>query len=154
MGDFLENLIETYKHKVVPGKKSVEEIIRLLSLKLTLAEMDSTSVSQSYLDIVKCNMVHSMLNEEKKLDKESLDIVIYKVIEDERSAIYYKDIKRTNQKEIIIFCERNLEFFESNSNSLIMKIWLIQGVDFYDYNNNTWKLINYLSLLYRYETDC
>ncbi|QUH19808.1 hypothetical protein [Alkaliphilus sp. B6464] len=121
---------------------------------MTLVEVDSSSVSQSYLNIIKCNMVNSLLNEEKQLDSESLEIVIYKVIEDEFSSSYFKEIKRTGQNEIIIFCEKNLEYFDSNSNLLKIKIWLMQGVDFYDYNNNTLKLIDYLSILDRCENDC
>lgn len=147
-------LLKKLKDKVKPGKKSAKKIIEILSSELTLVEEDSSFVSPSYLNITKSNIVNCMLNEEKQLDTESLEIIIYKVIENESSFKYFNEIKATGQDYIVIFYEKNLGYFDSNSDLLKRKIWIKQGIDFYDYENNTLKLINYLSILDRCEENC
>lgn len=96
------------------------------------------------------NIVHCLRNNQLKLTADKLKFVVYKLVRNDKSILYY-------QNDYVHVGGREDDFFEtktgsvySNSNKLQLELFIKQGISKYDYDNETSMLIFYLSYLDQY----
>lgn len=150
MSDFTNYLINTYKHLVKPGRKEVSEILEELSSNLSFDKAKRIPITEYHLSSIISNLIQHLNCFGITVTKDQLNIEIYIVAHDSKSHEYYKEIMELSEELLFIICEKQYEYLDSNSNTLQRKLWMMQGVSLSDYEQNSLKLIEYLTILDRY----
>ncbi|MDR3586982.1 MAG: hypothetical protein P4L59_16970 [Desulfosporosinus sp.] len=149
-------LWEKYKHKIVPGEKSTEELINFLKDKVDVVEIDTTEFSRFFMERHIINIVHCVRNQELKLTANDLNIIAFNIIKDNRSNSYYqcRPVQRIANKHkndmIYVVFEKRTGYIHSNSNKLLLELFIERGISQYDYDNDTNLLHSYLFYLDSY----
>lgn len=157
MMDNRDPLLKKYKHKIIPGEKNVDELIKYLKNKVDIVEISTTELVKSILQFITYNVVHCIRNKQPKLSEDELNFVAYKLIRNDKGNSYYQyDYVHINGQEddlIFVVFETRTGSIYSNSNKLQLELFVEQGVSQYDYENETLVLISYLSYLDRYSNE-
>lgn len=150
-------LLKKYKHKIIPGEKNVDELIKYLKNKVNIVEISTTELVKPILQCITYNVVHCIRNEQLKLTADELNFVAHKLIRNDKSNSYYQyDYVHIDEQEddlIFVIFEMRTGNIYSNSNKLQLELFVEQGVSQYDYDNETLMLVSYLSYLDRYSNE-
>lgn len=151
----IEFLLRTYKDKITPGQKSLEELVTYLKNKVDVEAVETEAISNLHMRFTGHNVVHCLLNEQLKLSADDLDFVVYKLVRNEKSDDYYSkfwvNISASLRNELIyIIFETKTGYVYSNCNTLYLELYLKRGVSQFDYDNETLLLISYLSAVESY----
>lgn len=147
--NYIEKLKYKYKAKLIDSKKTVEEIKIYIENKFEI-KLNDKLTKIKYSNLIKMTEFNC-LNSIKgvNLTESDLSFYIFEVIENEASSIYYMDLKNNNRlnQSVCIVLEMTTGYIESNSDILRKELYLYQGVNKYDIDNNTPDLITYLLFL-------
>ncbi len=153
-----QNYLRTrYKHLISPGEKSFNELKDLLKRKADVVEISVEELSESIQQHIIFNAVHSIRNEQLKLTAAELNLVAYKLINNDQSAGYYQyryaHLSNLQEDDIIyVVFETRTGYINSNSNKLLVELMVGQGISQYDYDNDTLMFRAYLNHFDSYVT--
>ena len=146
MNKYVKILIKKYKNSSIIGEKSTEEVIAYLKEKFIIKD-----ITQVILDIeikrFKFNIIHSLDGE--NISSEDIKFHAYHVERSKASKRYYKEMD--DDVKIYVYIDEASGCIESNSCGLFTELELYKGISQYDYDNNTDKLIEYLTNLKDWE---
>ena len=146
-----DRLIAEYKPKIIPKSKNIMELQKWLECNVAVERMSVTDFTPAFINHLYYNVVHSHRNEELQLSEEDFDFIAYRLCPVESNAEYAKALKATHEKYIYVVFETKTDFILSNSSKLFLELMIQCGVSQYDYDNNTLRLLEYVSCLNRYE---
>ncbi|OLA34871.1 MAG: hypothetical protein BHW38_02175 [Firmicutes bacterium CAG:321_26_22] len=133
MNKYVKSLIKKYKNPSIIGEKSIEEVIAYLKQKFVIKDI-TQKISDIEIKRFKFNIVHS-------LDGENIspeNIKFYAA-----SKEYYQEMD--DEEKIYVYIDETSGYIESNCSGLFTELALYKGISQYDYDNNTDKLIEYLT---------
>lgn len=147
-------LLKKYKHKIIPGEKSVEELIDYLKGKVDIVEIATSELIPSIFQYIKFNVVNCMRNHDLNLTASDLNLLAYKLIKNNNNTSYYQEFKHiSNDYEydiIYVVFEKRTGYINSNCNKLLLELFIEQGISQYDYDHDTILLTGYISYLHKY----
>ena len=140
MNKYVKRLIKKYKNPSIIGEKSIEEVIDYLKQKFVIKDI-TQNISDIEMKICRFNIMHSLDGE--NILPENIKFYAYRVEDSTASKRYYQEMD--DDEKIYVYIEEISRYFESNSSGLFTELELYKGISQYDYDNNTDKLIEYLT---------
>ena len=140
MNKYVKSLIKKYKNPSIIGEKSIEEVIDYLKQKFVIKDI-TQKISDIEIKRFKFNIVHSLDGE--NISPENIKFYAYRVEDSTASKRYYQEMD--DDEKIYVYIEEISRYIESNSSGLFTELELYKGISQYDYDNNTDKLIEYLT---------
>jgi hypothetical protein len=154
MNNYEAYLKETYKDRINPCKKDINDIISYLNKTFKLKEIKEYSSRYTRtLNRFKTNCIHSIKNETNQYTIEELDILVYEIESDESSKIYYRDSDYTKENPIYVMLETKTGYIDSNSSLLLKKLFIYEGISKFDIENNTHNLFFFLRMIDEFECE-
>ena len=129
MNKYVKSLIKKYKNPSIIGEKSIEEVI------------DYLNISDIEMKICRFNIMHSLDGE--NISSEDIKFHAYRVEDSTASKEYYQEMD--DEEKIYVYIDEASGYIESNCSGLFTELALYKGISQYDYDNNTDKLIEYLT---------
>ncbi|MFR9099102.1 MAG: hypothetical protein ACLVI9_04765 [Anaerostipes hadrus] len=99
------------------------------------------NISDIEMKICRFNIMHSLDGE--NILPENIKFYAYRVEDSTASKRYYQEMD--DDEKIYVYIEEISRYIESNSSGLFTELELYKGISQYDYDNNTDKLIEYLT---------
>lgn len=140
MNKYVKSLIKKYKNPSIIGEKSIEEVIAYLKQKFVIKDI-TQKISDIEIKRFKFNIVHSLDGE--NISPENIKFYAYRVEDSTASKEYYQ--KMDDEEKIYVYIDETSGYIESNCSGLFTELALYKGISQYDYDNNTDKLIEYLT---------
>ena len=140
MNKYVKRLIKKYKNPSTIGEKSIEEVIDYLKQKFVIKDI-TQNISDIEMKICRFNIMHSLDGE--NILPENIKFYAYRVEDSTASKRYYQEMD--DDEKIYVYIEEISRYIESNSSGLFTELELYKGISQYDYDNNTDKLIEYLT---------
>lgn len=140
MNKYVKRLIRKYKNPSIIGEKSIEEVIAYLKQKFIIKNI-TQNISDIQIKRFKFNVMHSLDGE--SISPEDIKFHAYRVEYSTASKKYYKEME--DDEKIYVYIDEASGCIESNSSGLFTELELYKGISQYDYDNNTDKLIAYLT---------
>lgn len=140
MNKYVKRLIKKYKNPSIIGEKSIEEVIDYLKQKFVIKDI-TQNISDIEMKICRFNIMHSLDGE--NILPENIKFYAYRVEDSTESKRYYQEMD--DDEKIYVYIEEISRYIESNSSGLFTELELYKGISQYDYDNNTDKLIEYLT---------
>lgn len=140
MNKYVKRLIKKYKNPSIIGEKSIEEVITYLKQKFVIKDI-TQNISDIEMKICRFNIMHSLDGE--NILPENIKFHAYRVEDSTASKRYYQEMD--DDEKIYVYIEEVSGYIESNSSGLFTELELYKGISQYDYDNNTDKLIEYLT---------
>ena len=135
-----------FTFSIYPPPIECVEIVRLLSCALII-ELQIIFV-KNYLEykdiemkICRFNIMHSLDGE--NISSEDIKFHAYRVEDSTASKEYYQEMD--DEEKIYVYIDEASGYIESNCSGLFTELALYKGISQYDYDNNTDKLIEYLT---------
>ena len=140
MNKYVKSLIKKYKNPSIIGVKSIEEVIAYLKQKFVIKDI-TQKISDIEIKRFKFNIVHSLDGE--NISPENIKFYAYRVEDSTASKEYYQEMD--DEEKIYVYIDETSGYIESNCSGLFTELALYKGISQYDYDNNTDKLIEYLT---------
>ena len=140
MKKYVKSLIKKYKNPSIIGEKSIEEVIAYLKQKFVIKDI-TQKISDIEIKRFKFNIVHSLDGE--NISPENIKFYAYRVEDSTASKEYYQEMD--DEEKIYVYIDEASGYIESNCSGLFTELALYKGISQYDYDNNTDKLIEYLT---------
>lgn len=140
MNKYVKTLIKKYKNPSIIGEKSIEEVIAYLKQKFVIKDI-TQKISDIEIKRFKFNIVHSLDGE--NISPENIKFHAYRVEDSTASKKYYQEMD--DEEKIYVYIDEASGYIESNCSGLFTELALYKGISQYDYDNNTDKLIEYLT---------
>ena len=140
MNKYVKSLIKKYKNPSIIGEKSIEEVIAYLKQKFVIKDI-TQKISDIEIKRFKFNIVHSLDGE--NISPENIKFYAYRVEDSTASKEYYQEMD--DEEKIYVYIDETSGYIESNCSGLFIELALYKGISQYDYDNNTDKLIEYLT---------
>ena len=140
MNKYVKTLIKKYKNPSIIGEKSIEEVIAYLKQKFVIKDI-TQKISDIEIKRFKFNIVHSLDGE--NILPENIKFYAYRVEDSTASKEYYQEMD--DEEKIYVYIDETSGYIESNCSGLFTELALYKGISQYDYDNNTDKLIEYLT---------
>ena len=140
MNKYVKRLIKKYKNPSIIGEKSIEEVIDYLKQKFVIKDI-TQNISDIEMKICRFNIMHSLDGE--NILPENIKFYAYRVEDSTASKRYYQEMD--DDEKIYVYIEEISRYIEPNSSGLFTELELYKGISQYDYDNNTDKLIEYLT---------
>lgn len=140
MNKYVKTLIKKYKNPSIIGEKSIEEVIAYLKQKFVIKDI-TQKISDIEIKRFKFNIVHSLDGE--NISPENIKFHAYCVEDSTASKEYYQEMD--DEEKIYVYIDETSGYIESNCSGLFTELALYKGISQYDYDNNTDKLIEYLT---------
>ena len=140
MNKYVKSLIKKYKNPSIIGEKSIEEVIAYLKQKFVIKDI-TQKISDIEIKRFKFNIVHSLDGE--NISPENIKFYEYRVEDSTASKEYYQEMD--DEEKIYVYIDETSGYIESNCSGLFTELALYKGISQYDYDNNTDKLIEYLT---------
>lgn len=140
MNKYVKSLIKKYKNPSIIGEKSIEEVIAYLKQKFVIKDI-TQKISDIEIKRFKFNIVHSLDGE--NISPENIKFYAYRVEDSTASKEYYQEMD--DEEKIYVYIDETSGYIESNCSGLFTEFALYKGISQYDYDNNTDKLIEYLT---------
>lgn len=140
MNKYVKTLIKKYKNPSIIGEKSIEEVIAYLKQKFVIKDI-TQKISDIEIKRFKFNIVHSLDGE--NISPENIKFHAYRVEDSTVSKEYYQEMD--DEEKIYVYIDETSGYIESNCSGLFTELALYKGISQYDYDNNTDKLIEYLT---------
>ena len=137
---FVKTLIKKYKNPSIIGEKSIEEVIAYLKQKFVIKDI-TQKISDIEIKRFKFNIVHSLDGE--NISPENIKFYAYRVEDSTASKEYYQEMD--DEEKIYVYIDETSGYIESNCSGLFTELARYKGISQYDYDNNTDKLIEYLT---------
>ena len=141
MNKYVKTLIKKYKNPSIIGEKSIEEVIAYLKQKFVIKDI-TQKISDIEIKRFKFNIVHSLDGE--NISPENIKFHAYCVEDSTASKEYYQEMD-DEEKIYVYIIDETSGYIESNCSGLFTELALYKGISQYDYDNNTDKLIEYLT---------
>ena len=146
MNKYVKTLIKKYKNPSIIGEKSTEEVIAYLKQKYIIKDI-TQNISDIQIKRFKFNVMHSLDGE--NISPEDIKFHAYHVECSKESKRYYKEMD--DDEKIYVYIDEASGCIESNSCGIFTELELYKGISQYDYDNNTDKIIAYLTNLKDWE---
>ena len=140
MNKYVKTQIKKYKNSSIIGEKSIEEVIAYLKQKFVIKDI-TQKISDIEIKRFKFNIVHSLDGE--NISPENIKFHAYRVEDSTASKEYYQEMD--DEEKIYVYIDETSGYIESNCSGLFTELALYKGISQYDYDNNTDKLIEYLT---------
>ena len=140
LNKYVKSLIKKYKNPSIIGEKSIEEVIAYLKQKFVIKDI-TQKISDIEIKRFKFNIVHSLDGE--NISPENIKFYAYRVEDSTASKEYYQEMD--DEEKIYVYIDETSGYIESNCSGLFTELALYKGISQYDYDNNTDKLIEYLT---------
>ena len=128
------------QEKFVCPKRTLSEWIEKLKQTVTVEEITEEEVEPIYLRMTRYNFYHSW-------DEKPDTLQIYRVVQDNKSKIYYDYGAEVGITDIVVIFETKLGLAESNCNLLQTQLLIWRGIDACDCYKCSEKLTAYLMYL-------
>ena len=146
-------LLKKYKSKIIPGEKSIEELIDYLKDRMDIVGITPSELSQAYYQSILFTFVHCIRNYKFNLTANEFDITINKILKNDKSIAYFEYERlssESNQNDIFVVFEKKAGIIYTNNSKLFLELCIEQGVSQDDYDNETILFDAYLSYIGRY----
>ncbi len=151
---YCKYLLDTYKFRITPGRKSGSEMIVFLETKYDAIRCDIEEIDEFYFWTCQVNALHAEGNEQLKLKKEELDFVAFRIPRNEKNEMYYKQLIKKNmlssQGFIPVLLEIKTGYITSLSNLIFLEAVIAQGISEADYENETNNFFSYCFFMDEY----
>jgi len=144
-----ENLLAHYKPTITPQYKSVEDMQKWLESHLDVEEISLTEFSDAFIEHLNYNSTNAITNSDLQLTAEDFLFVAYRIMHTEKNKEYNADLQKTNDNYIHVIFEKKTECFFTNNSKLFLELSIEQGISQYDYENDTIRLLHYVSCIDR-----
>lgn len=146
-----ENMVSKLKHSVISGKKTPSDLADWIKTKFDVKLISFSKFSDAFFSSIKFNALHAITNKYLCLSEGDFEFVLYQIIENEKSNVYYDsfDLRNAGEEFIFIILERKTGYVFTNHNKLQLELVMEQGISQYDYDNETDVFVNYLSCIDR-----
>lgn len=140
---YMRDLKTFYLKDVIVPKRSSEDVIVDLQKSFTVEKVELSKLDDLTYSTLKSNFFDNV---------ETEAIIIWKLIRNSSSEIFYKAFYKNYHKDIFIYLifEKNFKKFFSNCSLFQSYITICQGVDQIDIMNETSSFKGYLNTLYLY----
>lgn len=115
-------------------------MIAYLKQKFVIKDI-TQNISDIEIKICRFNIVHSLDGE--NISPENIKFHVYSVEDSTASKEYYQEMD--DEEKIYVYIDETSGYIESNCSGLFTELALYKGISQYDYDNNTDKLIEYLT---------
>ena len=115
-------------------------MIAYLKQKFVIKDI-TQKISDIEIKRFKFNIVHSLDGE--NISPENIKFYAYRVEDSTASKEYYQEMD--DEEKIYVYIDETSGYIESNCSGLFTELALYKGISQYDYDNNTDKLIEYLT---------
>lgn len=87
-------LYKNHKDKIIPGEKSVGELLNFLKGEVDFAEIPDTELNQTVYQSIRCSFLHCVRNNELNLVINEFDIFICRIVKNSKRNILPTHISR------------------------------------------------------------
>lgn len=146
-----------YIPQIISPKKSSEEFLTHLQNKVKCSQTDVPDKNSFFMKAMTQNVLYSILNEEG-YNEDDLEFVYYLVEHNEETEHYYEEmfsrVVPAIYEPIYVLFEKRTGYITSNSQLLLLELFIEQGIDEEDLESNSIHAKSYLSRIDRYKEDC
>jgi len=142
--------VSMFKSAIPIGVKSTSELIELLKAKVDIKEITQNDLFGYTMKAAIFNANHCILNESLQISPNDMSFIIFRVIQNEKSILYYNDTP-PEEKFVYAIFEIHTGYTTSNSNQLFLDLELARGVSQQEYDtegDQFRSLISHLAISY------
>ena len=143
-----------YVPQIICPRKSSEEFLAHLQNKIRCTQSDVPDRNSFFMKTITFNVLNCILNVEE-LTEDELEFVRYLVEHNEDTEHYYEEmlsrVVPAIYKPIYVLFEKKTGYITSNSQMLLLELFIEQGIDEEDLESESIHAISYLSRIERYE---
>lgn len=144
-----KDILERYKPKECPGRKSFEELQNWIKSRLDIQEIAIQEFSKPFIQHLYFNAFHALTNQRLRLNYDDFSFVAYKLLFTERNEAYNEDFfRRANGEEFIyIVLEKRTGYILCNNNQLFLQLKIEQGIAQDEFDSGGPALLEYVSCI-------
>ncbi len=135
---------------VISPRKSSDAFLNHLQSKVDCIETDFSANSKIFKKLILENASYCILNTEKYTTEEEFCFKQFKIGYNEDTAVYYQNLNPAFQTIYVIF-ETKTGYLTSNSQRLLLELFIEQGIDPKDITTNSILYQSYLTYIERYQ---
>ena len=143
--------------QIISPRKSSEEFLMHLTNKIKCTPSDVSERNSFFMKAITFNVLNCILNVEG-LTEEDLEFEYYLVEHNEDTEHYYEEmlsrVVPAIYKPIYVLFEKKTGYITSNSQMLLLELFIEQGIDEEDLKSDSILARSYLSYIDRYKEDC
>jgi len=150
--DNIARLIKLYKPLVKSGNKmTFSEMCSFLEENMSAVKIDFNLISEITRRMMKVSIGHYLRENKPDLSLDKLQFAAYEIPREGKGAEYYnyphisQIVEGHDHNSIYVILEKHIDYINCNCNKLFLDLTIKRGVSEYDYENNTMRLIEYLS---------
>ena len=143
-----------YIPQIISPRKSSEELEIHLKNKVKCSSSDVPDKKSFFMKAMTESVLYSILNEDG-YKEEDLEFVYYLVEHNEETEHYYEEMLSgqvpIKYEPIYVLFEKKTGYITSNSQMLLLELFIEQGIDEEDLESESIHAISYLSFIDRYK---
>ena len=146
-----------YIPQIISPRKSSEEFLMHLNNKIKCTPSDVPDRNSFFMKAMTFNVLNCILNVEG-LTEDELQFEYYLVEHNEETEHYYEEMLSgqvpIKYEPIYVLFEKKKGYITSNSQMLLLELFIEQGIDEEELKSNSILAKSYLSRIDRYKEDC
>ena len=146
--------INQFVPNIIKPRKSSEEFLSHLQNKVKCTQSDVPDRNSFFMKTITFNVLNCILNVEG-LTENNLEFEYYLVEHNEETEHYYEEIISRQvpafYEPIYVLFEKKTGYITSNSQMLLLELFIEQGIDEEDLESESIHAISYLSRIDRYK---
>lgn len=132
-------------------KKSFLELSNWLIQHADVEEVQIELLPKSYWDAIMFNILHGYIKNNSKLDLNSLEFVVYRLLDTDKNEVYNQSLKVIHEEFVYVVFEKHTGIISSNCNRLQIELILAQGINHEDLLQKSVAYQTYLTFLHFYQ---
>ena len=146
-----------YIPQIISPRKSSEEFLMHLNNKIKCTPSDVPDRNSFFMKAMTFNVLNCILNVEG-ITEDELEFEYYLVEHNEETEHYYEEMLSgqvpIKYEPIYVLFEKKKGYITSNSQMLLLELFIEQGIDEEELKSNSILAKSYLSRIDRYKEDC
>ena len=146
-----------YIPQIISPRKTSEGFLEHLKNKIKCTQSDVPDRNSFFMKAMTFNVINCILDVEG-LTEDELEFVYYLVEHNEDTEHYYEEmlsrVVPAIYKPIYVLFEKQTGYITSNSQMLLLELFIEQGIDEEDLKSDSIHARSYLSYIDRYKEDC
>ena len=139
----------TFHPRIISPRKSSDVFLAHLQTKVDCIETDFSSNYETFKELILENVVHCILNTEKYTKEKDFSFRQFKIEYSRDTALYYESLNPSFQTVYVIY-EMKTGYLTSNSQRLLLELFIEQGIDSEDIATDSILYQSYLTYIERY----
>ena len=132
---------------MIEPSNSILAVHQWINLHLSVTTLSKEEIPCRFKRAIAATILKKPVESVDVKDFDGLDMTVYSVAHDERSAVYWKHIQ---DESVYIFLGSNYDYVFSNSNLLCLELVLIYGVSVHDLKLKTDRYYGYIAAVRHY----